>query len=77
MSGIGRWNLGIGVGLLLMAVLCSVLDLVPVAAIAGILGLVAVGVAGYDVVYNWLARAQLRRRGARAARRESEAREGR
>jgi hypothetical protein len=79
MSGIGRWNLGIGVGLLVVAVLCSGLGLglIPVAVIAGVLGLVAVGVAGYDVVYEWLARAELRRRGASAARREREAREGR
>jgi hypothetical protein len=77
MSGVGRWNLGIGVGLLVVAVLCSVLSLIPVAVIAGILGLVALGVAGYDVVYEWLDRAELRRRGAWAARREREAREGR
>ncbi|OHV43423.1 hypothetical protein BBK14_31440 [Parafrankia soli] len=76
MSGIGRWNLGIGVGLLAVAVLCSVLDLIPVAVIAGILGLLAIGVGGYDVVYNWLDQAELRRRAARA-RREREAREGR
>jgi hypothetical protein len=76
MSGVGRWNLGIGVGLLVVAVLCSVLDLIPVAVIAGVLGLVGLGVAGYDVVYEWLDRAELRRRGARAGR-ERDAREGR
>jgi hypothetical protein len=76
MSGIGRWNLGVGVGLLVVAVLCSVVDLIQVAVIAGLLGLIAVGIAGYDTVYNWLDRAELRRRGARA-RRASEARDGR
>ncbi len=76
MSGIGRWSLGVGVGLLVVAVLCSGLGLglIPVAVIAGVLGLVAVGIAGYDAVYEWLKRAELRRRGARAARREREAR---
>jgi hypothetical protein len=78
MSGLGRWSLGIGVGLLVVAVLCSGLGLglIPVAVIAGVLGLVAVGMAGYDAVYEWLGRAELRRRGARARRREME-REGR
>ncbi|MFC4565472.1 hypothetical protein ACFO4E_26745 [Nocardiopsis mangrovi] len=76
----GKWSLGIGAGLLVVSVLCVVLDLVPVGVIAGILGLVAVGMAGYDAVYEWLHRAELRRRGARAAARaarEREAREGR
>jgi hypothetical protein len=68
MSGIGRWSLGIGVGLLVVAVLCGVLNLVPVAVIAGILGLVALGTAGYDAVYNWLDRAEQRRREAEARR---------
>jgi len=62
MSGIVRWGLGIGVGLVAVAVLCSVLDVIPVAVIAGILGLIALGIAGYDAVYNWLDRAQQRRR---------------
>ncbi len=76
MSGLGRWSLGIGAGLLAVAVLCSVLDLIPVAVITGVLGLVALSMAGYDVVYNWLDRAELRRRGAKT-RREHDAREGR
>jgi cadmium resistance protein CadD (predicted permease) len=66
MSGMGRWNLGIGVGLLAVAVLCAVLNLVPVAVITGILGLIGIVIAGYDAVYNWLDRAELRRREARA-----------
>jgi uncharacterized membrane protein len=63
MSGLGRWSLGIGVGLLVMAVLCGVLSLIPVAVITGILSLIAFGIAGYDAIYNWLDRADLRRRG--------------
>lgn len=70
MSGVGRWGLRIGLGLLAASVICVVLSLVPVAVIAGILGLVALGIAGYDAVYSALERAELRRRGARA-RRES------
>lgn len=67
MSGIGKWSLGLGVPLLVVAVLCSVLDVIPVSVIAGLLGIMGVGIAGYDALYNLLSRAQLRRRGARAA----------
>lgn len=70
MSGVGRWSLWIGLGLLVASVILIVVSLVPVGVIAGILGLVALGMAGYDVVYNALDRAELRRRNARA-RRES------
>ncbi|MGA6168260.1 hypothetical protein [Amycolatopsis magusensis] len=73
MSGIGKWNLGIGALLFGAAVVCSVLDLIPAAVILGVLGLVGLGVAGYDVVETWAERAELRRRGARA-RRESQSR---
>lgn len=76
MSGVGRWSLGVGVGLLVVAVLSAVLDLVPVAAIAGIMGLVALGIAGYDAVYEWLDRAGQRRREA-AVRREGDGRQPR
>jgi hypothetical protein len=76
MSGIGRWGFSIGGGLLVVAVLCAVLNLVPVAVITGLLGLIALSVAGYDAIYNWLDRADLRRRGGRA-RREREGRQGR
>ncbi|TDC54609.1 hypothetical protein E1212_02370 [Jiangella ureilytica] len=71
MSGLGRWSLGIGVGLLVVSALCVALELVPIAVIAGILGLVGVGIAGYDAVYEWLGRVE-RRRGAAKARRERE-----
>ena len=69
MSGVGRWGLWIGLGLLVASVICIALSLVPVAVIAGILGLVALGVAGYDAVYNALDRAEVRRRAAKARRR--------
>ncbi|GGP10231.1 hypothetical protein LDL08_23570 [Nonomuraea glycinis] len=45
-----------------LAVLCGVLSLVPVAVITGLLGLIALGIAGYDAIYNWLDRGGLRRR---------------
>ena len=78
MSGVGKWNLGIGVGLMVVAVLCSVLDLIPVAVITGVLGLVAISVAGYDVLNEWAERGSMRRRAARSRQeRETETREGR
>lgn len=80
MSGLGKWSLGVGLGLLAVAVLCSgpLLGLIPVSVITGVLSLVALGMAGYDALYEWTARLELRRRGAKAkARREREAREGR
>jgi cadmium resistance protein CadD (predicted permease) len=78
MSGLGKWSLGIGTGLLAVAVLFRAMDLIPVTVIAGILGLIAIGMAGYDAVYEWLGRAQRRRGAAKARReREREARDGR
>ncbi|MEU4311049.1 hypothetical protein [Nocardia sp. NPDC024068] len=68
MSGLGRWSLGIGAGLLVVAVLCSASNLIPAAVITGLTGVVALVMAGYDAVYTWLERADLRRRGARARR---------
>ncbi len=76
MSGLGRWSLGIGAGLLVVAVLCRALDLIPVTVITGLLGLIALGMAGYDAIYEWLGRVNLRRREARAHR-EREGRQGR
>lgn len=62
MSGVGRWSLAIGAALAGVAVASRMLDLIPVAAITGILGLLAIGVAGYDAVYSWLDRVRMRRR---------------
>ncbi|MBB5858336.1 hypothetical protein ACFQ05_22195 [Amycolatopsis umgeniensis] len=76
MSGFGKWNLGIGAVLLAVAVLCSVLDLIPAAVIIGIVGLIGLSIAGYDLVDSWSERADLRRREARV-RREHEGHQGR
>ncbi|MGW1740071.1 hypothetical protein ACWCPQ_14810 [Nocardia sp. NPDC001965] len=70
MSGIGRWSLGIGAGLVVVAVVCGVANLLPAAVITGLVGVAALCIAGYDVVYSWLDRAELRRRGARARERD-------
>lgn len=75
MSGFGKWSLGIGLGLIVVAVLCSVLKLIPAAVIIGIVGLLAVGIAVYDALYYWLERVQQRRRADRSRQeREREAR---
>ncbi|CAL9550810.1 hypothetical protein SUDANB121_04451 [Nocardiopsis dassonvillei] len=71
MSGIGKWGLGLGAGLLALAVLFRMLDLIPATVITGLLGLMGIGIAGYDAVYEWTARIDLRRRGARAAARRN------
>jgi xanthosine utilization system XapX-like protein len=65
MSAFGKWCLGIGAGLLVVAVLCSVLKQVPAAAIIGILGLLGIGIAGYDAIYYGLERVNQRRQAAR------------
>ncbi|WP_410657171.1 hypothetical protein [Amycolatopsis sp. lyj-112] len=75
MSGFGKWNLGIGVILCGVAVLCSMQDLIPASVITGIVGLIGISIAGYDAVDGWLERADLRRREARV-RREHEGRQG-
>lgn len=78
MSGLGKWSLGIGTGLLAVAVLFRAMDMIPVTVIAGIVGLIAIGMAGYDALYEWLGRVQRRRGAAKARReREREARDGR
>jgi hypothetical protein len=74
MSGLGRWSLWIGLGLVVIAVISGVLSLVPVAAIVGILALVALGIAGYDALYEALGRAQLRRRAAKVQREREQGR---
>ncbi|MEV0108221.1 hypothetical protein AB0H42_18045 [Nocardia sp. NPDC050799] len=76
MSSIGKWSLIVGIGLVVAAVLCRTLGLIPATVITGLIGLIALGIAGYDAVYTWLERAELRRRGA-AARRNHEGRRGR
>lgn len=61
MSGVGGWSLGIGAGLLVVALVSGMLDLIPVAVVTGVLGLVGIGTAGYDAVYNLLDRSRPRR----------------
>jgi uncharacterized membrane protein len=68
MSDLGRWSLGIGVALFAVVVLGRSFDLVPVAVIAGLVGVVALGMAGYDAVHEALGRAELRRRALRVER---------
>jgi len=68
MSSLGRWSLWIGLGLVVVAVVCSVLSLIPVSVIAGCLAVIALGTAGYDAIYEALGRAELRRRAARVQR---------
>jgi cadmium resistance protein CadD (predicted permease) len=78
MSGLGKWSLGIGVVLLVAAVAAQVLGQIPVTVIVGILGLLALGMAAYDALYEWTKRVQERRQAARSsAARERELREGR
>ncbi|MGB3442618.1 MAG: hypothetical protein WBA97_28070 [Actinophytocola sp.] len=63
--GFARWTLGIGLGLIVVAVTCSVLDLIPAAVITGVVGLVAVSMAVYGAVDTWAERAQQRRQAVR------------
>ncbi|GAA2217435.1 hypothetical protein GCM10010413_01300 [Promicromonospora sukumoe] len=74
MSGLGRWSLWIGLGLVVVAVLCSVLSLIPVAVFAGIFGGIALVMAAVDAIYNALGRAELRRRAAKVQREREQGR---
>lgn len=62
--GFVRWTLGIGLGLIVVAVACSVLDLIPAAVITGVVGLVAVSMAAYGAVDTWAEHARQRRQAA-------------
>jgi hypothetical protein len=73
-SGLGWWSLWIGLGLIAVSVTCGVLSLVPVAVIAGMLGVVGLSIAGYDAIYYALDRAELRRRAAKARREREQGR---
>lgn len=68
LSSLGRWSLWIGFWLFAVVVFARALDLVAVGVIAGILGVIALGMAGYDAIYEALGRAELRRRAAKVAR---------
>lgn len=65
MSDLGKWSLGIGVSLFAVVVFAKSFDLVPVAAVAGLLGVIALSMAGYDALHEALGRAELRRRALR------------
>jgi hypothetical protein len=64
-SDLGKWSLGIGASLFAVVVFAKSFDFVPVAASAGLLGVIALGIAGYDAVHEALGRAELRRRALR------------
>jgi 5-bromo-4-chloroindolyl phosphate hydrolysis protein len=68
MSTFGRWCLWIGLGLIAVAVLARVLDLISVTVIVAIFGLLGVGMAGYDWLYYTTQRAAQRREAAKRER---------
>ncbi|MFI2362125.1 hypothetical protein [Promicromonospora sp. NPDC019610] len=63
-----RWSLWIGVGLVVVAVIARAMDLIPVTVIVGLLGLLALGFAGYGALDEAAGRAGLRRRAAKVQR---------
>ncbi|GHH71848.1 hypothetical protein [Promicromonospora soli] len=68
MSGFGKWNLGIGLVLVVVALICRAQGLIPATVILSIVGLLGLGMAAHDVVDNVLERADLRHRAARVKR---------
>jgi hypothetical protein len=74
LSSLGRWSLWTGFWLFAAVVFARALDLVAVGVMAGILGVVALGMAGYDAIHNALGRAELRRRAARVEREREQGR---
>jgi hypothetical protein len=73
-SRVIRWSLGIGLGLFGVVVFAKSFDLVTVAVIAGLLGLLALGFAGYGALDQAAERASLRRRAARVQREREQGR---
>ncbi|MFD6445775.1 hypothetical protein ACFWEJ_11760 [Promicromonospora sp. NPDC060204] len=69
-----RWSLWIGVGLVVVAVIARALDLIPVTVIVGLLGLLALGFAGYGALDEAASRASLRRRADRVKRERDQGR---
>lgn len=69
-----RWSLGIALGLFGVVVFAKSFDLIPVAVIAGLLGLLALGFAGYGALDQAAERASLRRRAAKVQRGREEGR---
>ncbi|MFE7505274.1 hypothetical protein [Promicromonospora sp. NPDC057488] len=69
-----RWSLWIGLGLFGVVVFAKSFDLITVAVIAGLLGLLALGFAGYGALDNAAERASLRRRAAKVQREREQGR---
>lgn len=69
-----KWSFWIGVGLIVVALLARALDLIPVTVIVGLLGLLAVGFAGYGALDEAASRFELRRRAAKVAREREQGR---
>lgn len=63
-----RWALWIALGLFGVVVFAKSFDLITVAVIAGLLGLLALGFAGYGALDQAAERANLRRRAAKVQR---------
>lgn len=68
------WSLGIALGLFGVVVFATSFDLITVAVIAGLLGLLALGFAGYGALDQAAERADLRRRAAKVQREREEGR---
>ncbi|MFJ3403428.1 hypothetical protein [Promicromonospora sp. NPDC090134] len=73
-SRVIRWSLGIGLGLFGVVVFAKSFDLITVAVIAGLLGLLALGFAGYGALDQAAERANLRRRAAKVQREREQGR---
>ena len=69
-----RWSLGIALGLFGVVVFAKSFDLIPVAVVAGLLGLLALGFAGYGALDQASQRADLRRRAAKVRREREQGR---
>jgi cadmium resistance protein CadD (predicted permease) len=74
MSGFAKWCLWIGMGFVAVAVVARALNFIPVTVIAGILGLLGIGMAGYDVLDEATERWDLRRRAAKVRREREQGR---
>jgi hypothetical protein len=73
-SGVVRGSFWIGVGLVAVAVAARALDAIPVTVIVGILGLLALGFAGYGALEEAVERSNLRRRAAKVQREREQGR---
>lgn len=74
MSRVIKGSFWIGVVLFAVALLARELDAIPVTVIVGLLGLSAMGFAGYGAFEEWAERSELRRRAAKIAREREQGR---